>query len=120
MYLLLAGNFQSKNIKLHIESTFGRLKSGPNPKFVNVEEEPFNGREVVKNRLTPVRFGILGYRVPPNSHEDSEKIQYDTKTIVDSLENYNPSHVFGLLNILFMNYPFLKKDVSGELIYLAR
>ena len=26
MYLLLAGNFQSKNIKLHIESTFGRLK----------------------------------------------------------------------------------------------
>ena len=75
MYLLLAGNFQSKNIKPHIESTFGRLKSGPNPKFVNVEEEPFNGREVVKNRLTPVRFGILGYRVPPNSHEDSEKIQ---------------------------------------------
>ena len=75
MYLLLAGNFQSKNIKPQIETTFGRLKSGPTPKFVDVDEESFNGREVVKNRLTPVRFGILGYRVPPNSHEDSEKIQ---------------------------------------------
>ncbi len=75
MYLLLAGNFQSKNIKPQIETTFGRLRSGPPPKFVDVDEESFNGREVVKNRLTPVRFGILGYRVPPNSHEDSEKIQ---------------------------------------------
>ena len=75
MYLLLAGNFQSENIKPQIETTFGGLKSGPAPNFVDVDEEPFNGREVVKNRLTPVRFGILGYRVPPNSHEDSEKIQ---------------------------------------------
>ena len=48
------------------------------------------------------------------SFEDSEKIQYETKTIIDSLENYNPSHVFGLLNILFMNYPFLKKDVVRQ------
>ena len=51
------------------------------------------------------------------SYEDSEIIQYDTKTIVDSLENYNPSHVFGLLNILFMNYPFLKKDVVRQGTY---
>ncbi len=48
------------------------------------------------------------------SFEDSEKIEYETKTIIDSLENYNPSHVFGLLNILFMNYPFLKKDVVRQ------
>ena len=48
------------------------------------------------------------------SFEDSEKIEYETKTIIDSLENYNPSHVFGLLNILFMEYPFLKKDVVRQ------
>jgi len=48
------------------------------------------------------------------SFEDSEKIEYETKTIIDSLENYNPSHVFGLLNILFMDYPFLKKDVVRQ------
>ena len=75
MYLLLAGNFNSNQIKPKIEETFGRLKSGPKPKFVNVVEEPFEGREVIKNRLTPIRFGILGFRVPSNSHEDTEKIQ---------------------------------------------
>ena len=75
MYLLLAGNFNTNNVKSQIETTFGLLKSGPNPEFVNIDEDPFNGREVVKNRLTPVRFGILGYRVPPNSHVDTEKIQ---------------------------------------------
>ena len=75
MYLLLAGNFNSNQIKPKIEETFGRLKSGPKPKFVSVAEKPFEGREVIKNRLTPIRFGILGFRVPPNSHEDTEKIQ---------------------------------------------
>lgn len=75
MYLLLAGNFNSNQIKPKIEETFGRLKSGPKPKFVNVVEEPFEGREVIKNRLTPIRFGILGFRVPSNIHEDTEKIQ---------------------------------------------
>ena len=72
---MLSGNFDQVAAKKYIESTFGRLRSGKNPVFVNVDEDSFNGREVVKNRLTPVRFGILGYRVPPNSHEDSEKIQ---------------------------------------------
>lgn len=75
MYLLLAGNFNSNQIKPKIEETFGRLKSGPKPKFVSVAEKPFEGREVIKNRLTPIRFGILGFRVPPNSHKDTEKIQ---------------------------------------------
>ena len=75
MYLLLAGNFNTESVKPQIESTFGLLKSGPDPEFVSIDEDPFNGREVVKNRLTPVRFGILGFRVPPNSHADTEKIQ---------------------------------------------
>ena len=42
------------------------------------------------------------------SFEDSEKIESETKTIIDSLENYNPSHTFGLLNILIMDYLFFK------------
>ena len=75
MYLLLAGNFDSESVKLQIERTFGTLKSGPEPKFVNIQEEPFEGREVVTKRMTPVRFGIIGFRVPPPSHEDNETIQ---------------------------------------------
>ena len=75
MYLLLAGNFDPESIKPQIESTFGTLESGPDPEFVNISENPFNGREVVTKRMTPIRFGILGFRVPPPSHEDNEAIQ---------------------------------------------
>ena len=37
--------------------------------------------------------------------------------ILDSLESYNPSHVFGLLNIIFLKSPFLKKDVMRQGIF---
>jgi len=75
MFLLLAGNFDPEDIKPQIESTFGTLKSGPNPDFVNIQEQPFNGREVVTKRMTPIRFGIIGFRVPPPSHGDNETLQ---------------------------------------------
>jgi len=39
------------------------------------------------------------------------------KRIISSLENYNQSHVFGLLNIIFLNSPFLKKDVIRHGIF---
>ena len=42
----------------------------------------------------------------------SEKVLI--KRIISSLEIYNQSHVFGLLNILFLNSPFLKKDVIRQ------
>mgnify|MGYP001216989122 CR=1 FL=1 len=36
------------------------------------------------------------------------------KRIISSLENYNQSHVFALLNIIFLDSPFLKKDVVRQ------
>ena len=37
--------------------------------------------------------------------------------IISSLENYNQSHVFGLLNIIYLNSPFLKKDVIRQGVF---
>ena len=39
------------------------------------------------------------------------------KRIISSLENYNQSHVYGLLNIIFLNSPFLKKDVIRQGVF---
>ena len=50
MYLLLAGNFDSESVKLQIKRTFGTLKSGPEPKFVNIQEEPFEGSRCESGR----------------------------------------------------------------------
>ena len=37
--------------------------------------------------------------------------------LLDSLESYNPSHVFGLLNIIYLKAPFLKKDVMRQGVF---
>ena len=42
MTLMLSGNFDQVAAKKYIESTFGRLRSGKNPVFVNVDEDSFN------------------------------------------------------------------------------
>ena len=36
------------------------------------------------------------------------------KRIISSLESYNQSHVFALLNIIFLDSPFLKKDIVRQ------
>ncbi|MBJ12911.1 MAG: hypothetical protein CMG62_07550 [Candidatus Marinimicrobia bacterium] len=93
MYLALSGNFDPNIIKPIIQETFGKLESGPEPDFVRINEDSFKGRELVKKRMTPIRFGIIGYRVPPGSHEDSEIIQ-----VIGSL--FNNSSSTGLLDRL--------------------
>ena len=71
MYLMLAGDFNVEIAKEKIETTFGKLKSGAEPEFVNVAEDPFSGREVVTRRMTPIRFGMIGFRMPQPRHEDN-------------------------------------------------
>ena len=75
MYLALSGNFDLNTIKPEIQKTFGELKSGPDPSFVNMTEDQFNGRELIKKRMTPIRIGILGFRVPKGSHKDNDIVQ---------------------------------------------
>ena len=107
MTLMLAGNFDLKLTKEEIKNTFGKLKSGPNPKFVDVKEMPFNGREVVSKRLTPIRFGMIGFRVPPPRHED-----YVALNIIRNL--FNNSSSTGLLDRLSIENKLLGSSaISG-------
>ena len=107
MTLMLAGNFDLKLTKEEIKNTFGKLKSGPDPKFVDVKEMPFNGREVVSKRLTPIRFGMIGFRVPPPRHED-----YVALNIIRNL--FNNSSSTGLLDRLSIENKLLGSSaISG-------
>ncbi|MFL3013738.1 MAG: M16 family metallopeptidase [Candidatus Neomarinimicrobiota bacterium] len=107
MTLMLAGNFDLKFTKEEIKNTFGKLKSGPDPEFVDVKEMPFNGREVVSKRLTPIRFGMIGFRVPPPRHED-----YVALNIIRNL--FNNSSSTGLLDRLSIENKLLGSSaISG-------
>ena len=107
MTLMLAGNFDLKLTKEEIKNTFGKLKSGPDPEFVDVKEMPFNGREVVSKRLTPIRFGMIGFRVPPPRHE-----HYVALNIIRNL--FNNSSSTGLLDRLSIENKLLGSSaISG-------
>ena len=42
---------------------------------------------------------------------ETQKINLGIRRLINSLEKYNPSHVFGILNIIYLESPFLKKDI---------
>lgn len=63
------------------------------------------------SNLLPNNFFFLEACFIFDESKESQKINLGITKLVNSIENYNPSHVFGLLNIIFLESPFLKKDV---------
>jgi len=95
MALVLSGNFDSETVKPLIEKTFGELEAGVLPEPKVWEEKPFNGRELVEVKLSPIKIGLLGYRTVSNGHPD--KIAMDIAQNI--LSNYNQSGLIDNLSI---------------------
>ena len=62
-------------------------------------------------KLLPHNLIFLKVLFKNKSLNSKKNIYLSTSQLISFLENYNPSHVFGLLNILYLNSLFLKKDV---------
>lgn len=62
-------------------------------------------------KLLPNNLFFLKVLFKNKSINSKKNFYLSTSQLISSLENYNPSHVFGLLNIIYLNSPFLKKDV---------
>ncbi len=93
MALILAGDFDPDMVKPVIEEKFGKWRKGEEPAELNLAEPPFDGREQVTRRLTPIKIGVLGYRSIPKNHPDEIKLQ-----VCNHLLNNNAST--GLLDKL--------------------
>ncbi len=71
MALVLSGNFNTDEVKPMISKYFGRWRSGEIlPVLDNYTIQPFTGRNLVQEKLTPIKFGILSYRSAPIGNED--------------------------------------------------
>ncbi len=70
MALVITGNFNSKEVIPMIEKYFGTWKQGEVPKYPEYDEAPFNGVELVQERITPVKIGMMGFRTVKTNHED--------------------------------------------------
>ncbi len=70
MALILTGNFEPEAVKPDIEKTFGKLRSGEVPDFPDYDLGAFEGREVEKMRITPIKAEFIGYKLVPRNHPD--------------------------------------------------
>lgn len=96
MALVLSGDFNSDELIPIIEEKFGKWRQGEVPQPKIWEEKPFNGRELVKTRLTPIKVSLLGFRAPSNTASD-----YASAEVLTSL--LNNSYSTGLLDKLSLD-----------------
>ncbi len=93
MALILVGDFDIDDTIDRIRRKFGCWQPAAVPPFPTYEEPPFEGRKVVKLRVSPFRMGIIAFRVAPHSHSDAPILKF----IVRLLSNANNT---GLLDRL--------------------
>lgn len=119
MALVLTGDFNSETITPLIKQYFGNWRTGDVPKYPVYEEKPFNGRELVAKKLTPIKIGILAYRGVPNKHKDEllvdicseilsnegqtgllDKLVSDSKVMGANAENMKGNDYSGLMIVM--------------------
>jgi len=70
MALILTGDFSTEQVIPLIKEKFAILENRPVPEYPVYEEKPFNGREEVTVKITPIAMGAIGFRTVPANHED--------------------------------------------------
>ncbi len=71
MALVLSGDFRKDEALALIKEKFGAWRRAYLPEAKKWEEKPFNGREFVEKKLTPIKLGMLGFRTVPAGHDDA-------------------------------------------------
>ena len=93
MHLIIAGDFDKRDVKKLIKDKFGKLKKGADVEQLNIPEDDFKGREVIDLAITPYRVARFGYRTVKPNHEDA--------VVLDLISNiFSNSSKTGLLNKL--------------------
>ncbi|MBN2669952.1 MAG: insulinase family protein [Bacteroidales bacterium] len=75
MGLIIVGDFDADAIKPIIKEKFGQWRSGKIPEPIKYEEKPFEGRELIEAKMTPIKLGLLGYRAPAKGSQDEMAFQ---------------------------------------------
>lgn len=87
MALVLSGHFSPDQVRPMIEKYFGVWRTGeipPVPEEYSIQ--PFTGRNVVQEKLTPVKFGIRSYRSVPIGHPDEPVLDVINNLLSNSFE----------------------------------
>ena len=83
MALIISGDFSIDAALPIIKEKFGNWKSGEIPPPLGITEEPFDGREKISKRMTPIKVGMMGFRTVPAGHPDEGKINLCNKILTN-------------------------------------
>jgi zinc protease len=95
MALIITGDFEIEAILPLINQKFGALPAGKVPEKTTWVEAPFSGREFVEMKLSPIKLGLLGFRMPPSGHPDDLVIE----VMMSLLANSNGTGLLDKLSI---------------------
>ena len=95
MALVLVGDFNVAEMKPLIEKYFGRLERRDIPERKVWKEKPFKGREFFEGRYSPIKLGLMGYRVPTINQEDETEMDL----IASLFSNENQTGLLDKLNL---------------------
>jgi len=96
MALVLVGNFDAENVGAKINTTFGTMRQGGGEKEVTNSESDFDGRVVVKKKMSPIPIGILGFRTAPKGDKDELVLEVISQLLTNEQST-------GLLDQLSLN-----------------
>lgn len=122
MALILSGNFDSEQVKPHIQATFGKLRRGKVPEFPEYPVNTFQGRELKKVRMTPIKAGFMGYKLVPKTHPDRPALD----VIGEMMSNYDQT---GFIDEMTLNneviysggyQEFLQDDGSTFIFFVPK
>ena len=120
MALVLIGNFDSQEVKNEIAKVFGKFRNGEKQNFPIENEQTFQGRKQVVERLTPIPIGILGFRGTSSFSKDRPIIDL----MLNMLINDNKTGFLDSLNksndlMYSMAFPDYHSDLGGIFIAYA-
>ena len=132
MALVLIGDFQSSEIMDLLANRFGTWRRGKKAILPSATEQPFDGRKLVKKKMSPIPLGILGYRTIEKSNKDKVVLDVIAKLLsnnegtglMDTLvasQKLMAAEVFadehydkGAMFILFVPKPIIQSVSNGE------
>ena len=120
MAILLSGDFKSENALPLIEKTFGQMKAKEVPPMPEYIEEPFNGREFVSKRYTPVKLGVMAYHTVNATHKDANTVEV-TNNILSNYSSTGLLDQLSLDNKLMMvgAEPDMNVDLGGTFFFFV-
>ncbi len=103
MAIVLIGNFNSNDIIAKLNNHFSSWIEGEVAELPMYREKPFNGREVVKKKLTPIPAGILGFRGVERGNRDEIVLEVALNMLSNDAQT-------GLLDTLVLKQKLMVAD----------